>query len=88
MAQGSATGPSHLPLTLLVEGGDEQRVDCLLQYSPPQCCFKQRSVLFGTVPLNLSTTRSVQLKNTGKHHAYFTVRMERDCLSVAVCVHC
>jgi len=33
-------------------------------------------VLFGAVPLNLTTKRTVHLENTGDCHAYFQVRRQ------------
>ena len=73
IAQGTFHCPSVLPLSLLVDGGQEQKVECVVRYGVPQCVFEQSNVLFGVVPLNLTTSKSVLLKNTGKHHAYYTV---------------
>ena len=73
VAQGSFHCPPVLPLSLLVDGGQEQEVECAVHYGVPQCSFDQSNVLFGAVPLNLTTSKSIVLKNTGKQHAYYTV---------------
>lgn len=89
--QGTYHCTSQLPLVLLVNGANEQKVDCLVQYGKPQCVVEQNNVLFGSVPLNLTTSRRVVIKNTGKCHAYFNVShsyVQCTCSLVLMHVHC
>jgi hypothetical protein len=39
----------------------------------PVCSFQEQRVLFGSVPLGLTTTRTVHLRNSGDCHALFQV---------------
>ncbi len=45
-----------------------------MQFGKPQCSFREKRVLFGTIPLNLLTTKTVRLENNGDCHAHFQVR--------------
>lgn len=44
-----------------------------LQLGPTHVQFVERRIMFGQVPVNLCTTRTVLLANTGTNHAYFQV---------------
>ena len=44
-----------------------------LQFNKPVCVFREKRLLLGTVPLNLTTVRTVHLENKGNFHAYFKV---------------
>ena len=43
------------------------------QLGPAHCGFVERRLLFGSVPLHLTTSRTVSLRNTSQNHAYFEV---------------
>ncbi|RDD38935.1 Cilia- and flagella-associated protein 47 [Trichoplax sp. H2] len=43
------------------------------EFGQAQCAFVERRLLFGSVPLHLTTTKIVLLQNTGQHHAHFEV---------------
>ncbi|XP_032824158.2 cilia- and flagella-associated protein 47 isoform X1 [Petromyzon marinus] len=56
-----------------VQHGNSLRLKCLAQIGAVSVqCVDQRVVL-GSVPLNITTVRSVFLRNTGQQHAYFQV---------------
>ena len=44
-----------------------------LQFNQPICNFREKRLLFGTVPLNLTSVRTINLENKGSYHAYFKV---------------
>ena len=44
-----------------------------VQFNKPLCNFREKRVLFGTVPLNLTTIRTTHIENKGNCHAYFKV---------------
>ena len=44
-----------------------------LQFNTPVCNFREKRLLFGTVPLNLTTTKTIHIENKGNCHAYFKV---------------
>ena len=51
---------------------------CLFfQLAPTPVMFMERRVLFGQVPLHLTTTRTAVLHNNSQNHAYFQVSIER-----------
>lgn len=57
------------------------------QFGKPSCVFREKRVLFGLVPLNLSTIRTVHLENKGEHHAYFQVTIH-VCTQLVLCSAC
>ncbi|XP_072178621.1 cilia- and flagella-associated protein 47-like [Diadema setosum] len=58
---------------LQVHGGETQHLKCLADLGPTQVMFMERRVLFGQVPLHLTTTRTAVLHNNSNNHAYFQV---------------
>ena len=44
-----------------------------IQLGPTPVMFMERRVLFGQVPLHLTTTRTAVLHNNSQNHAYFQV---------------
>ncbi|XP_065649230.1 cilia and flagella-associated protein 47 isoform X4 [Hydra vulgaris] len=56
-----------------VENGNVLHLKCSAELGITSCSFVESRLLFGNIPLNLTTTRSVLLKNDGKNHAYFQV---------------
>ena len=49
--------------------------ELILQFNKPVCDFREKRLLFGTVPLNLTSTRIVHIENRGRCHAYFKVHV-------------
>ena len=47
----------------------------LMQINRPTCEFREKRLLLGTVPLNLTTIRTVHIENKGNCHAYFKVNL-------------
>lgn len=43
------------------------------QLGSAQVAFVERRLLLGSIPLNLTTEKTISLKNTGHNHAYFEV---------------
>lgn len=76
-----ANGSQHNVLTLIPEVISIQfSYICLLsisylQFNKPHCKFREKRLLFGTVPLNLTTVKTVHIENKGNCHAYFKVFM-------------
>ena len=60
-------------LSFQVHGGATQFLDCKAKFGPTNVQFIERRVMFGVVPLNLTTTKSALLFNESSHHAYFQV---------------
>ena len=60
-------------ISLQVHGGATQFLDCKAKFGPTNVQFIERRVMFGVVPLNLTTTKSALLFNESSHHAYFQV---------------
>ena len=56
-----------------VKDGNRLTVRCHVELGFPQCQFKDRRLLFGSVPLSLTTTRTTLIENTGDCHAFFKV---------------
>ncbi|EDO32806.1 predicted protein, partial [Nematostella vectensis] len=51
----------------------QEERQCFAKVGSAHCAFVERRLLFGPVALNLTTTKSVSIKNTGQNHAYFEV---------------
>jgi hypothetical protein len=56
-----------------VKDGNRLSVRCQVELGSPVCGFKDRRLLFGAVPLALSTTRTTIIENKGAHHVFFKV---------------
>ena len=44
-----------------------------MQFKKPVCIIRERRVLLGTIPLNVTTTHTIHIDNTGESHAYYKV---------------
>ncbi|XP_048577373.1 cilia- and flagella-associated protein 47-like isoform X2 [Nematostella vectensis] len=67
------SAPDETIFQLHVNNGTQKRLQCLAKVGSAHCAFVERRLLFGPVALNLTTTKSVSIKNTGQNHAYFEV---------------
>nr|XP_054775604.1 cilia and flagella-associated protein 47-like [Lytechinus pictus] len=69
--------PSYRPgrrgLCSTGSGGETKKLSCLADLGVTQVMFMERRVLFGQVPLHLTTTRTAVLHNSSINHAYFQV---------------
>ncbi|XP_055954756.1 cilia and flagella-associated protein 47 [Patella vulgata] len=70
--------PSYLaPLdgefSLDIIGGTSVPLQCYAELGHSNVHFVERRIMFGQVPVNLSTVRTALLHNTGPNHAYFQV---------------
>ncbi|XP_070567350.1 cilia- and flagella-associated protein 47-like [Ptychodera flava] len=65
--------PEDGQFALQVHGGSTLKLNCTANLGPTQVQFIERRILFGSVPLHLTTTRTAQLYNTSQNHAYFQV---------------
>ncbi|XP_022089961.1 cilia- and flagella-associated protein 47-like isoform X2 [Acanthaster planci] len=65
--------PEDGEFALKVHGGDTLKLKCFADLGPTQVMFMERRVLFGQVPLHLTTSRSAVLQNASQNHAYFQV---------------
>ena len=56
------------------------------QLGSAQVAFVERRLLLGSIPLNLTTEKTISLKNTGHNHAYFEVSVSHhQNLSISLC---
>ncbi|XP_033635373.1 cilia- and flagella-associated protein 47-like isoform X1 [Asterias rubens] len=65
--------PEDGEFALQVHGGETLTLKCFADLGPTQVMFMERRVLFGQVPLHLTTSRSAVLHNASQNHAYFQV---------------
>ncbi|XP_033113331.1 cilia- and flagella-associated protein 47-like isoform X2 [Anneissia japonica] len=65
--------PEEGEFILQVHGGDELKLKCMADLGPTQVMFMERRILFGQVPLHLTTTQTAVLHNNSHNHAYFQV---------------
>lgn len=65
--------PSEGSIVAQVKDGNRLTVRCHVELGSPKCEFRDRRLLFGAVPLALSTTRTTVIENRGSHHALFKV---------------
>ncbi|XP_041462969.1 cilia- and flagella-associated protein 47-like isoform X1 [Lytechinus variegatus] len=65
--------PEEGVFALQVHGGETKKLSCLADLGVTQVMFMERRVLFGQVPLHLTTTRTAVLHNSSINHAYFQV---------------
>ncbi|XP_077977423.1 cilia- and flagella-associated protein 47-like [Glandiceps talaboti] len=65
--------PEEGQFALQVHGGSTLKLNSIANLGPTQVQFIERRILFGSVPLHLTTTRTAQLYNTSQNHAYFQV---------------
>ncbi|XP_076799523.1 cilia- and flagella-associated protein 47-like isoform X2 [Clavelina lepadiformis] len=56
-----------------VHNGNSMKLNCLAKLGATNVQFVERRILFGSVPLNMKTTRTALLHNSGNNHAMFYV---------------
>ncbi|XP_078495986.1 cilia- and flagella-associated protein 47 isoform X1 [Ciona intestinalis] len=56
-----------------VHNGNSTSLKCLAKLGPTNVQFVERRILFGSIPLNMRSTRTALLHNTGHNHAMFYV---------------
>ncbi|KAL3884217.1 hypothetical protein ACJMK2_030436, partial [Sinanodonta woodiana] len=69
----SYLAPEDGSFSLMVHGGSTLQLLCKAELGPTSVQFVERRIMFGQVPVNITTTRNVLLANTGENHAYFQV---------------
>lgn len=75
--QPTFSAPDETDFLLHVTGGSDLKLKCLAKLGSAHCGFVERRLLLGSVPLHLTTVRTVSLKSTGHNHAYFEVNDTR-----------
>lgn len=70
---GSYLAPLEGSFSLLVQGGEPNKLTCEAKLGTPQVQFISRRVSLGKIPINLNTVRTFYMINTGTNHAYFQV---------------
>lgn len=69
----SYLAPEDGSFALMIHGGNTLQMKCTAELGPTHVQFVERRIMFGQVPVNLCTTRTVLLANTGQNHAYIQV---------------
>ncbi|XP_052240686.1 cilia- and flagella-associated protein 47-like isoform X3 [Dreissena polymorpha] len=69
----SYLAPEDGSFSLMIHSGNTLQLKCRAELGPTHVQFVERRIMFGQVPVNLCTTRTVLLANTGHNHAYFQV---------------
>ncbi|KAL8606797.1 hypothetical protein ACOMHN_049626 [Nucella lapillus] len=65
--------PQDGSFQLLVNGGSSLKLNCQAELGATTVNFVDSRIIFGPVPVNLTTTRIALLQNSGANHAYFQV---------------
>lgn len=71
--QPTFSAPEETDFLVHVTGGSDLKLTCVAKLSSTHCTFVERRLLFGSVPLHLTTVKFVSLQNTSQNHAYFEV---------------
>uniref|UniRef100_A0A1I8GWP8 Calponin-homology (CH) domain-containing protein n=1 Tax=Macrostomum lignano TaxID=282301 RepID=A0A1I8GWP8_9PLAT len=69
----SFNAPDEGYFRLHVEGGNDLNLKCVAKFGPTNVQFVNRRVMFGSVPLNMTTVKKAVLVNNSQNHAYFHV---------------
>ncbi|XP_048239518.1 cilia and flagella-associated protein 47-like isoform X3 [Haliotis rufescens] len=69
----SFMAPEDGSFTLMLLNGNPSQFRCLAQLGTSSVQFVERRIMFGQVPVNLTTTRTALLHNSGQNHAFFQV---------------
>lgn len=70
---GSYLAPLKGTFSLQVRGGESTTLNCEAKLGQTQLQFISRRSNFGKIPINVTTTKTFYLTNTGNHNAYFQV---------------
>ncbi|KAJ8400757.1 hypothetical protein AAFF_G00391110 [Aldrovandia affinis] len=65
--------PHQGSFELAVHEGNTAELKCVAEVESPCIQLAEKHLLFGTVPLNVTSVRTAVLRNTGHNHAYFQV---------------
>ncbi|XP_076467202.1 cilia and flagella-associated protein 47-like [Babylonia areolata] len=65
--------PQDGAFQLLVAGGSSLNLQCQAELGSTAVSFVDSRIIFGAVPVNLTTTKVALLQNSGQNHAYFQV---------------
>ncbi|PFX34680.1 Calponin-likey domain-containing protein 2 [Stylophora pistillata] len=71
--QPTFSAPEETDFLVHVTGGSDLLLTCIAKLGSAHCTFVERRLLFGSVPLHLTTVKCVSLQNTSQDHAYFEV---------------
>ncbi|XP_052708553.1 cilia and flagella-associated protein 47-like isoform X1 [Crassostrea angulata] len=69
----SYLAPEDGSFSLMIHGGPTLQLQCRAELGNTSVQFVERRVMFGQTPINITTTRTALLANTGQTHAYFQV---------------
>lgn len=69
----SFISPEEGSFQLLVTGGSTLNLVCQAEVGTPVVNFMENRLTFGSVPINLTTTKIAMLYNSGHNHTYFQV---------------
>ncbi|CAF0834043.1 unnamed protein product [Brachionus calyciflorus] len=70
---GSFLAPLKGTFSLQVRGGESTTLNCEAKLGSTQLQFISRRSNFGKIPVNLTTTKTFYLTNTGTHNAFFQI---------------
>lgn len=70
---GSSLAPNKGTFSLQVTGGEATSLTCEAKIGSSQIQFINRRANFGKIPVNMKSTRTFHLTNTGTHNAYFQI---------------
>ncbi|KAM9328460.1 cilia- and flagella-associated protein 47-like [Pholidichthys leucotaenia] len=69
----SFSAPSEGDFDLCVHEGNTQRLHCVAKVGITSVQLAEKQITFGSVPLNMLSTRSAVLHNTGQNHAFYQI---------------
>ncbi|KAK3096977.1 hypothetical protein FSP39_005325 [Pinctada imbricata] len=69
----SYLAPEDGSFSLMIHGGQTLQLRCRAELGSANVQFVERRIMFGQTPINITTTRTALLANTGQNHAYFQV---------------
>nr|XP_019960026.1 PREDICTED: cilia- and flagella-associated protein 47 isoform X1 [Paralichthys olivaceus] len=69
----SFSSPAEGDFDLCVHEGNTQRLHCFAKVGTTSVQLAEKQVMFGSVPLNMTSVRTAILHNTGQNHAYYQV---------------
>ncbi|XP_064627283.1 cilia- and flagella-associated protein 47-like isoform X2 [Lineus longissimus] len=69
----SYLAPEDGMFALQVHGGNQLALKCSAKFGPTTVKFIDRRIMFGQVPLHLTTIKAAHLHNNSQNHAYFEV---------------
>ncbi|XP_037829859.1 cilia- and flagella-associated protein 47-like [Kryptolebias marmoratus] len=73
----SFSSPAEGDFDLCVHKVNTQRLHCVAKVGPTTVQLAEKRIVFESVPLNITSTRTAVLHNTGENHAYYQVFTQR-----------